>query len=71
MGAGLLQESLNVAVRTDVAKPTDFANVILDTMSSRKAAALPTDAKQTALRWSWERLARPRGRHTLPGFLDS
>jgi transposase, IS5 family len=41
----LLQESLNVAVRTDAAKPSDFADVIIDTTVQPKAVAFPTDAR--------------------------
>jgi transposase, IS5 family len=43
--SALLQESLNVAVRTDAAKPADFANVIIDTTVQPKAVAFPTDAR--------------------------
>ena len=43
--SALLQESLNVAVRTDAAKPADFANVIIDTTVQPKAIAFPTDAR--------------------------
>jgi IS5 family transposase len=41
----LLQESLNVAVRTDAAKPSDFTDVIIDTTVQPKAVAFPTDAR--------------------------
>ena len=41
----LLQESLNVAVRSGAAKPTEFANVLVDTTVQPKAVAFPTDAK--------------------------
>jgi hypothetical protein len=43
--SALLQESLNVAVRTNAAKPTDFAKVIIDTTVQPKAVAFPTDAR--------------------------
>jgi IS5 family transposase len=43
--SALLQESLNVAVRTQAAKPADFANVIIDTTVQPKAVAFPTDAR--------------------------
>jgi transposase, IS5 family len=41
----LLQESLNVAVRTDAVKPSDFTDVIIDTTVQPKAVAFPTDAR--------------------------
>ena len=41
----LNQESLNVATRTDAAKPADFSKVIVDTTVQPKAVAFPTDAK--------------------------
>jgi transposase, IS5 family len=43
--AALVQESLNVAIRTEAAKPSDFANIIVDTTVQPKAVAFPTDAK--------------------------
>jgi transposase, IS5 family len=43
--AALIQESLNIAIRTEAAKPSDFANVIVDTTVQPKAVAFPTDAK--------------------------
>src|SRR5215210_2665352 len=43
--AALVQESLNVAVRTDAAKPSDFANIVVDTTVQPKAVAFPTDTK--------------------------
>jgi IS5 family transposase len=41
----LIQESLNVATRTNAAKPSDFSKVIVDTTVQPKAVSFPTDAK--------------------------
>ena len=43
--ASLIQESLNVAVRTGAAKPSDFTKIIVDTTVQPKAVMFPTDAK--------------------------
>jgi IS5 family transposase len=59
--AALLQESLNVAVRTGAAKPTEFANVIVDTTVQPKAVAFPTDAK--LMRRACMRLVRLAKKH--------
>ncbi len=41
----LIQESLNVAIRTGAAKPADFTKIIVDTTVQPKAVMFPTDAK--------------------------
>ena len=43
----LIQESLNVAVRTGAAKPRDFTKIIFDTTVQPKNVMFPTDAKLT------------------------
>ena len=43
----LIQESLNVAVRTGAAKPQDFTRVIVDTTVQPKNVMFPTDARLT------------------------
>jgi IS5 family transposase len=43
----LIQESLNVAVRTGAAKPQDFTRIIVDTTVQPKNVMFPTDAKLT------------------------
>ena len=43
--ASLIQESLNVAVRTGAAKPADFSRIVVDTTVQPKAVMFPTDAK--------------------------
>lgn len=43
----LIQESLNVAVRTGAAKPQDFTKIIVDTTVQPKNVMFPTDAKLT------------------------
>ena len=55
----LLQESLSVATRTGAAKPSDFAQVIVDTTVQEKAIAFPTDAK--LMHRARERLERLAG----------
>jgi IS5 family transposase len=58
----LIQESLNAAMRTGAAKPSDFAKVIVDTTVQPKAAAFPTDAKlMHRARELLARLAKRRG----------
>ena len=43
----LIQESLNVAVRTGAARPQDFTRVIVDTTVQPKNVMFPTDARLT------------------------
>ena len=43
----LIQESLNVAVRTGAAKPQDFTKIIVDATVQPKKVMFPTDAKLT------------------------
>ena len=43
----LIQESLNVAVRSGAAKPQDFTKIIVDTTVQPKNVMFPTDAKLT------------------------
>lgn len=57
----LIQESLAVAVRTNAAKPSDFAKVIVDTTVQPKAVAHPTDAK--LMHRAREKLARLARKH--------
>lgn len=45
--SALIQESLAVAVKTEAAKPSDFAKVAIDTTVQPKAVMFPTDAKLT------------------------
>ena len=52
----LVQESLAAATRAGAAKPTDFAQIIVDTTVQPKAIAFPTDAKLAHR--ARERLAR-------------
>jgi IS5 family transposase len=59
--AGLLQESLSVAIRTGAAKPSDFTKVIVDTTVQEKAVAYPTDAK--LMHRARERLVRLARKH--------
>jgi IS5 family transposase len=57
----LIQESLNVATRTNAAKPSDFSKVIVDTTVQPKAVSFPTDAK--LMHRARERLVRLAKRH--------
>ena len=65
--AGLLQESLSMAIRTGAAKPPDFPKVIVDTMVQEKAVGYPTDAK--LMHRAREHLVRlARKRELAPGL---
>ena len=60
--ASLIQESLNVAVRTGAAKPADFSKIIVDTTVQPKAVMFPTDAKlMHRAREKLVKLAKTRG----------
>jgi transposase, IS5 family len=65
--AGLLQESLSVAIRTGTAKPSDLTKVIVDTTVQEKAVAYPTDAK--LMHRARERLVRLARKHELAPVL--
>lgn len=58
----LIQESLNVAIRTGAAKPADFTRIIVDTTVQPKAVTFPTDAKlMNRAREKLVRLAKHKG----------
>jgi IS5 family transposase len=59
--AALVQESLASATRTGAAKPSDFAQIIVDTTVQPKAIAFPTDAK--LIHRARERLVRLAQKH--------
>jgi hypothetical protein len=64
----LIQESLNAAIRTGAAKPSDFARVIVDSTVQPKAVAFPTDAKlMHRARERLVRLAQSRSKRFLTG----
>ena len=60
----LIQASLNTATRAGVAKPSDFARVIVDTTVQPKAVAFPTDAK--LMHRARERLVRLAKQYGVP-----
>ncbi len=57
----LMQESLAAATRSGAAKPSDFAQIIVDTTVQPKAIAFPTDAK--LMHRARERLVRLAEKH--------
>jgi IS5 family transposase len=59
--AALVQESLASATRAGAAKPSDFAQIIVDTTVQPKAIAFPTDAK--LIHRARERLVRLAQKH--------
>ena len=60
--AALIQESLSAAVRMGAARPTDFAQVIVDTTVQEKAISFPTDARlMHRARERLVRLAKAKG----------
>jgi IS5 family transposase len=62
--SALVQESLSVATRTGAAKPSDFAQLIVDTTVQPKNIAFPTDAR--LLQRARERLVRMAKEHDVP-----
>jgi IS5 family transposase len=58
----LIQESLNIATRTQAAKPGDFTKIIVDTTVQEKAVMFPTDARlMHRAREKLVRLAKAQG----------
>ena len=58
----LIQESLNIAMRTQAAKPADFTKIIVDTTVQEKAVMFPTDARlMHRAREKLVRLAKAKG----------